>query len=350
LYIGGLVARLIYGRAMDIVRNAWPSGADQARKEGLFIMKSFTFRPSTPDPKVADLLRNAFFECSTGPSFPIVSNLGIRDSRDVREPHATFAPFMKQRPVLDNSLLPVHATIIADLPKRYKVSKYTFRDVKEELQHRTLLEHEMVACVAWWVGLFGEGLTGGGEKCKGELIPEAKFSPAGPRESDQSVRLINIRKFVNPRGSGSFITADDPLPPDTIPVAFTVRLDPRAIRTSLGWEEMTLLDWVRYLISPGRQREHDIRLSTRFVNRFLGVLQSLWNSLEPVIKEQIIGLMQNVEFIPTSRGRKKPDEAYFLEADLFSDLPVIQNLDVDDQILQELGVRRNIPWCDIKGR
>lgn len=350
MYIGGLVARLIYGRAMENVRIAWPSGTDQARKEGLFIMKSFTFRPSTPDPKVADLLRHAFFECFAGPSFPIVSNLGIRDSRDVREPHPTFAPFMKQRPVLDNSLLPVHATMIADLPKRCKVSKYLFRDVKEELQHRILPEHEMVACVAWWVGLFGEGLTGNGEKCKAELIPVARFWPAGLRESDQCVQLSGIRKFVNPRGSGSFITADDPLPPDTIPAAFTIRLDPKAIRTSLGWEEMTLLDWVQFLISPGRHREHDIRLSIRFVNRFLGVLQSLWNPLEHVIKEQIIGLMQNVEFIPTSRGRKKPNEAYFLEADLFGDLPVIQGLDVDEQILQDLGVRRNIPWCDIKGR
>lgn len=344
------MARLIYERAMDSVRNAWPSGLDKARKEGLFIMKSFTFHPSTPDPKVADLLRSAFFECSTGKAFPIVSNLGIRDSKDVRLPHPVFAPFMKQRPILDSALVPVHTTLVADLPKPYKVIAHRFGDVKEELQQRTFPEHEMIALVAWWVGLFSPGMTDKGEKCKAELIPVAKFYPASPRGPGEFVRLMDIRKFVNTSGSGSYISADDPLPPDTIPIAFTNRLDPKAVRTSLGWEEMTILDWVQHLISPGRHREHDIRLSIRFVNRFLSTLQSLWHSMEPAVKDQIIGLMQDIEFVPTNRGRKTPNEAYFLEADLFGDIPVIQSLEVDEQVLQGLGVRRNIPWGDIKDR
>ncbi|KAL4070259.1 hypothetical protein J3A83DRAFT_4094106 [Scleroderma citrinum] len=349
LYIGGFMARLIYERAMSNARNVWPSRAEQARKEGLFVMKSFTFRPSTPDPKVADLLRNAFFECSLSPSLPIVSNLGIRDSKDVRVPHTTFALFMKQRPTLDNSLLPVHSSMIADLPKRYKVTAYTFRDVKEELSQRILPEHEMIACLAWWVEIFGKGTTENSKKCKGELIPVAKFW-SSLRGSNQVIELINIRKFVDTRGSGSYILPDDPLPSDTIPIAFTVRLDPNAIQTSLGWKEMTILDWVRYLINPGLHREHDIRISNRFVNRVLGVLQSLWKSLESAEKHQIIDLLQDVEFIPTNQGRLKPNKAYFIEADLFNDLPVVQGLAVDEQLLQELGVRRNIPWSDIKAR
>ncbi|KAL4065267.1 hypothetical protein J3A83DRAFT_4099689 [Scleroderma citrinum] len=347
LYIGGFMARLIYEQAMGSVRNSWLAGAEQAREEGLSLMKSFTFRPSTPDPKVADLLRNAFFECSKSPSFPVVSNLGIRDSKDVRFPNPTFALFMKQRPVIDNSLLPEHATMIVHLPKRYKVTTYIFRDVMEELAQRTLTEHEMIACVAWWVELFRKGTAEA--KYNREFIRCAKFQPA-LQGSNRDVKLVDIRKFVNAKGSGSYILAGDPLPPDTIPIAFTAQLDPNAIRASLGWEEMTILDWVRYLTSPGLHHEHDIRVSTRFVNRVLGVLQSSWQSLEVVEKFQIIELMQGIEFIPTNRGPMKPKDAYFQEVDLFDDLPVVQDLDIDEQVLEALGVRNDISWNDIKPR
>ncbi|KAG6332025.1 hypothetical protein ID866_7064 [Astraeus odoratus] len=331
LYIGGFMARLMYERAMSHVRDVWPSGADQAQKEGLFIMKSFTFRPSTPDPKVADLLRHAFFECSISPSFPIVSNLGIRDSKDVRQPHPEFALFMKQRPVLDPSLVPLDKTMIADLPRRYKVTTYTFRDVRDELAQRTLSEEEMVACIAWWVRLFKEGVTEAGERWKKEFIPVAKFKPL------RGTRRAGLSDIY------------DPLPPDTIPISFTSRLEPDAVRTSLGWQEMSIVDWIRHITGPGLAREHDIRLSLRFSNRVINVLNTLWPSLDPAEREAVVEMMRGVECIPTSQGQKKPTEAFFPEADLFGDLAVIQVVEFDN-VLQELGVRRNVPWMQIKER
>lgn len=333
---------------MNHVHDTWASNIAKAREDGLYIMKCFTSQSSTPDSKVAEILRDAFFKCSHSSSFPIVSDLGIRDSKAVRVPHPDFTLFMKQCPVLDSALLSTDSTLITDLPKQLKVTDYTFRDVKNELAARIFTEDEMIACVSWWVRLSGQSITEVRERLRKEFLSVAKFNPMmrGHRE----IMLCDIQKFVNSKGWGSYIQYLDPLPPDTIPFTFTQELDPNAVQTSLGWQEMTIIDWITYLISPELDEENDIRRSLPFTNRIFGVLQELWPSLKPSVKEKITELLRDIELIPTSQGRKKPEEAYFSEADLFGDLAIIDNLDYNKQMLQELGVQRNIPWRLVKPR
>ncbi|KAI5991739.1 hypothetical protein F5J12DRAFT_861117 [Pisolithus orientalis] len=333
LYIGGFMARLIYERGMSVIRHEWSSRPDQARKEGLFLMKSFAFRSSS-DSNVAGLLQKAFFDCTPNLPFPIVSNLGIRDSKDVRKPDETFATFMKQRPVLD--LVPETESMIVTLPKWYKVSDYTFRDIVDELNQRVFTEEDMVAFITWWVKIclarWGDDIADGGEEVK------KQFNQA----SKSDVTLLNdIRKFVDGKGWGSYIRVEDPLPPDTIPISFTSRLNALAVRTVLGWEELTIVDWIQHVVGP--------RLNPDY-KRVLEILQSLWPSLKLPEKEKIISLLQNVDCILTSDGLIKPSEAYFPEADLFNDLPVIRPTDFNEQMLQEFGVKMFIPWSGIKGR
>lgn len=343
LYIGGFMARLIYERGMSVIRHEWSSRPDQARKEGLFLMKSFAFRSSS-DSNVAGLLQKAFFDCTPNLPFPIVSNLGIRDSKDVRKPDETFATFMKQRPVLD--LVPETESMIVTLPKWYKVSDYTFRDIVDELNQRVFTEEDMVAFITWWVKIclarWGDDIADGGEEVKKQFNQASKrFRPA-QRKSEHDVTLLNdIRKFVDGKGWGSYIRVEDPLPPDTIPISFTSRLNALAARTVLGWEELTIVDWIQHVVGP--------RLNPDY-KRVLEILQSLWPSLKLPEKEKIISLLQNVDCILTSDGLKKPSEAYFPEADLFNDLPVIRPTDFNEQMLQEFGVKMFIPWSGIKGR
>lgn len=341
LYVGGFMARLIYERSMSVVRNEWSSQPDQARKEGLFLMKSFTFR-SSPDSNVAGLLQKAFFECTPNLPFPIVSNLGVRDSKDVRKPNETFASFMKQRPVLD--LVPETEGMIATLPKWYKVSDYTFRDIVDELNQRVFMEGEMVAFTTWWIKIcvarWGDGITDGGDEVKMQFNQASKrFRPTLRKSEHDIILLSDIRKFVDGKGWGSYIRAEDPLPPNTIPISFTSRLDPLAVRTVLGWEELSIVDWIQHI--AGSTTNPDYR-------RMLEILQSLWSSLESPEREQIILLLRNVDCILTSRGLKKPNEAYFPEADLFGDLPVIRPADFNEQMLQEFGAKRFIPWSGVK--
>lgn len=343
LYVGGFIARLIYERGMSVVRNEWSSRPDQARKEGLFLMKSFTFR-STPDSNVAGLLQKAFFECTPNLAFPIISNLGVQDSKDVRKPNETFTSFMKQRPILD--LVADTEGMITTLPKWYKVSDYTFRDIVDELNERVFTEGEMVAFITWWIKFciakWGDGNTDDRDEVKKQFNQASKRFRPTLRESEPDIILISdIRKFVNGKGWGSYLRAEDPLPHDTIPISFTSRLDPLAVRTVLGWEELSIVDWVQHIAVATLNPDY---------RRVLEILQSLWPSLKFPAREQIISLLQNVDCILTSHGLKKPSEAYFPEADLFGDLPVIQPSDFNEQMLQEFGVQSFIPWSGIRER
>jgi len=346
---------------MGVVRGKWSEDPDEARMEGLFVMQSFAFHPSTPASNVARLLRDAFFDCSTSPSFPIISNLGVQDSKDVRQPNPALGPFMKERPVLDPSLR--DSSLINNLTKRYEVTPYVFRDVIEEFRLRILPEEEMVACLVWWTKLYATGgVSEEGIKLREQMFSFARFRPAEGGSSP--VYLSDIRKFVNQKGSGSFIQALDPLPFDTIPFAFTNKLDtktsvldpktnvldPKTVQTCLGWEEMTIVDWIRHLTGSGLRRDHDLRHSLPIVKKVFGVLQTLWTSLTPRDKRDIVMAMSSIECIPTKFGQKKPLEVYLPEADLFDDLPVVQVTDADEQLLLDLGVKRSIPWSLVKDR
>ncbi|KAH7886449.1 hypothetical protein F5I97DRAFT_2029040 [Phlebopus sp. FC_14] len=355
IYVGGYMARLIYERAMNAVQRTWPSEpsplTEELRKEGLYIMRCFTFHASTPDSKVAELLKKAFFDCSKSSSFPIVSNLGIRDSKEVREPHEEFGRFMKDRPTLDRSLLPTRSTMIPDLIGRYQVTAYTFSDVIKELDGRTLTENEMIGCLTWWTTRYGSQKEF--EKCKSRIWSLAKFRTS-LRTPPQDIALSGIKKFVDPRGNlGMLLNPTDPLPPDTIPLTVTARLrDAEAIRNSLDWQDMTPADWIRHLTTdPGLDPAYDIRTSPRFIDRVFDVLARLWPIMSSPVKDEVVALMQDVPCIPTSQGMRKPQNAYYVDADIFEDMPVtLLDVTMYAPVLDDLGVHKYVDWDHIRPR
>ncbi|KIJ11344.1 hypothetical protein PAXINDRAFT_171798 [Paxillus involutus ATCC 200175] len=361
LRIGGFLTRLIYDRAMTDIRNQWPESAsplkDRLRTDALYIMKCFTFRQTTPDPKIGELLQSAFFDCSTSLSFPILSNLGIRFSKDVRQPHAEFKPFMKSCPILDNALWPIRSTMIEQLPEEYPVTVYTFRDVKEELDKRTFSEDEMIACIGWWVKSFGtESKPMSGEDLitvwRDEFSPVAQFRPS--KLPPRIITLSTIKKFVDTRPRSSFIQNDDPLPPDTISMSFTRSLDVSQVKAALGWEHLTIVDWIQYLVSGhGLDPSQDICKNATFSDKVFMTLRNLWPSIQPTDRDKIVDLMRSVPCIPTNREHQKPQEAYFPEADLFNELPVVlfgQPYTEYETVLQALGVKRALDWDWVKDR
>ncbi|KIJ66620.1 hypothetical protein HYDPIDRAFT_26952 [Hydnomerulius pinastri MD-312] len=360
MYVGGYLTRLIYEQAMNDIRDRWPASPsplkDQLRDEALYIMRCFTTGNSTPDSKVSRALQKSFFDCSDSHSFPILSNVGIRDSKDVRQPHQDFSPFMKERPVLDSALWPTKSTLIEHLPEKYEVTVYTFRDVKAELEGRIFSEVEMIACIGWWVNTFGKQQKQASESVesmwKKEFSPVAKFSTKPTLHSPSRViNLSAITKFVDTRPRFSFIQNDDPLPPDTIPIPFTRRLDSNQVMAAIRWEYLTVVDWIRYLTAPGLDPAHDISKSYPFCERVLLALRNLWPSLKPADREQVTALMQAVPCIPTNKGHRKPKEVYFVEADVFNELPVVPQQLVDfDIVLDDLGVNRYLEWNFVRER
>ncbi|KAF9235383.1 hypothetical protein BU15DRAFT_78058 [Melanogaster broomeanus] len=364
LYIGGFLTRLIYEQTMKDIRERWPKTASSPpkdlRQEALYIMNCFTFRHSTPSSKVGELLQNAFFTCSTSRSFPILSNLGIRDSKDVRHPHPDFQPFMKERAILDDALCQTKWTLIEQLPENYAVGVYTFRDVKEELESRIFDEKEMIACIGWWTKSFGvpnNQLSGkdtvADEYWKKEFSSVARFHSSS-KTSPHPITLSTIKKFVDTRPRSSFaVQMDDPLPPDTIPIPFTRSLNPDQVNKALGWKHMTIVDWIRYLVSPGLEPSQDICKSHTFSEKVFTTLRTAWPSLQTSDRETIIALMQSVECIPTNQGHHKPQYAHFPEVDLFNELPVVQFVQHYSEygiVLEALSVKRYLDWSVVKER
>jgi hypothetical protein len=314
-------------------------------------MRCFTFRQTSPGPKVGELLQTAFFDCSASHSLSILSNLGIRDSKDVRQAHADFEPFMKERPILDSALQEAKSTMIEQLPTVYKVTLYTFRDVLEELRKRTFAEEEMIACIGWWVKMFGKHTEQAAVAMghRDDILSAAKFRSSS-KTSPADINLSTIRKFVDTRPGYHFIRNDDPLPEDTIPILFTSSLDSNQVTMALGWTHLTVVDWIQYLVSPGLDPSQDICKNPAFSEKVLATLRTSWSSMKPTDREAIIALMRSVECVPTNRGHLKPQDAYLPEADLFGDLPVVQLSQRYDTVLRDLGVNRHVKWRDVEER
>ncbi|KIJ09990.1 hypothetical protein PAXINDRAFT_16966 [Paxillus involutus ATCC 200175] len=359
--IGGFLTRLIYEDVMKNIRSRWPESSlllkDRLREEALYTMGCFTFRQSTPDLKVGQLLQDAFFKYSSSQSFPILSNLGIRNSKDVREPHATFQPFMIERPILVSELWPTKSTMIEQLPQQYSVVEYTFADVQDELKCRAFTEEEMIAFLCWWLNMYKISSntissTNLETIWNMQLLPDARFHSYS-QTSPQVIKLSTIKKFVDTRPLYNFLKDDDPLPPDTLPLSLAQTLNTDEVVAALGWEHLTIVDWLAYLVSPAVDPSHDICKDPTLSEKVFVRLGNAWPSMNDTDREAISDLMQSVLCIPTSQGYRRPSDAYFPEVALFDDLPVLdfpKPYSAYQVVLDSLGVKRYLEWNEVKDR
>ncbi|KAH7914527.1 hypothetical protein BJ138DRAFT_1123419 [Hygrophoropsis aurantiaca] len=364
LYIGGFIARLVYENEMEKIQADWPSndgvpqrlGPDDPHyKQALYAMKCFTFHNSTPDVKVGRILQANFFDCSAGDDFPILSTRGIRYTKNIRMPADDFAPFMRDMPILPPELVVGGSNLnkismIPDLPGYCEVPQFKFRDVLNEVEARVFRAEEMAACIRWWVTTFTKRFEGDPDRHIKAREKFMKFSrTAMPKSSSgKELRLEDIELFVDPDGQGTFITPDDPLPPNTIPLFFTNRINPDMIKTSLGWKEMTAVDWIRYLTTDELPFEHNMHTNHQWAEHVLVALTSargkrIWSSLPDEDRVAIKELMEVVPCIPTNKGLQLPKDSYFPTADVFKDLPTVTLPPFNEdygKMLEELGVQR----------
>ncbi|KIK42488.1 hypothetical protein CY34DRAFT_142335 [Suillus luteus UH-Slu-Lm8-n1] len=325
LYVSGFLARVAYDSEMGKVKDAWPTmQKPDAEKLALYTIKSFFFHPSTPDPKVSRLIKDAFYACSTTDQFPFISDQGIRYTKDILE------------------LRPVSTSMT--LPERLRITTYAYKDVVKELASRELSEGEMTACLHWLSNqLRNEGLGEEQRKCRNEIFKVGRTHTGG-----KEVRLSSISKFVGGRML-NFRRPDDPLPDDTIPPALIQGLDSYMILEYFEWQEMPITHWLRH-VKNNPSGAHDITRSFSFAQHVLVVLGAFWQSLNedsPLEVREILGDMTCIPTtITTVPHMVRPQEAYFPEADVFRDLPVVPSpLDYrTEQVLEYLGVQRR---CDI---
>ena len=360
---------------MDTVRKLWNKGVEDARNKGpdtsidpelqdtlrgraLHALKFFTFHPSTPSSVVSAALEEAFFSCAASSSlfsgakspFPIMSTSGVRDASDVRYPDETFSGFVKNLPVIPQAFHEQAKSIVDTLRRRGMLKEITFADVLQELRDRPLSEVEMIACFKWWVKMYTQGSSTNLDYVRTELLNAAVLSIEETDNAGKIIPLSTIESFLNSRSIGSLIITDGPLPPHLLPVSISRHFDPPSLMTAFKWRELSVVEWLRHVANPPAPHdpEHDLHLSAQWAERVLTQLSRASQSLSKNRLDEIAAILREHACVPTSCGLKKPEEAYFQNAHVFHDLPVVtfpSGVAVKgplEKFLQMIGVRKHV--------
>jgi hypothetical protein len=242
--------------------------------------------------------------------------------------------------------------MLAALRERGMCMDVTFQDVLNELKARILDEQEAVALLKWRIGLDAELTRAHGRELREVFLGAAIFCIKEEKGDgttvDKVVPLSSIRTYINPKNS--LIPLDSPLPDHTLPFSISKQLGNADFRGLFGWIELGVPDWITYLVNPTTRKETgvDITLDAVFAERVLGVIARAWASMNATQQQDVCNKLIDVPCIPTRAGIKVPREAYFANAHVFPDLPIIvmpkgTNLKGPmERVLVSLGVRRHV--------
>lgn len=369
LRVGGFLARAVYELKLNSIGKLWSgvmSGtpvedeaaeATRARLQShcLHVLLFFTFHPTTPSIVVSKQFRAAFFSAGVTANypFPIISTLGVRSAQDVRVFNPTVTGFLKNTPMLPPEVVQEAKVMLAALRERGLCSDVTFQDVLEELKGRNLDEQEAVALLKWLVGPAVDLTQVDRPELRTAVLGAAVICVKDVGNGDKAnqekvIPLAAIRTYVNPRSS--VIPLGSPLPSHTIPFSISKYLGAADFKGLFGWTELTVLDWIKYLVEPTPRKKTgvDITLDPIFAERVIGVLARVWPSMNSSHRTEACQKLGAVPCIPTDAGLKQPGEAYFAIAHLFPDLPIIvmpegTSIKGDvEKVLVALGVRKHV--------
>lgn len=210
---------------------------------------------------------------------------------------------------------------------------------------------ELIACFKWWVNLHKSGADGQVQRIRTELLDAAVLSTTTSDGTEKIITMGSIQSFLNTRSIGSLIPTDGPLPHHLLPVSISRHFDPQSLQSAFGWREFTIGEWLRHILGSeeiSQNVEFDMTKSAAWAERVLNVLARAWPSSARGVQEDIIGLLKDKTCIPTSAGLKVPGEAYFQNAHVFPDLPLITLPSGSpvkgpiEKLLQALGVRKHV--------
>lgn len=355
LWVGGYLARLIYELELIECMQAWAKTTptevairDAILARGLYALRFFSFRATTPSATVGQEMESAFFGCArSNKTMPLVSTAGILSVDKVRMPNDQLMEFAPELPVVTTATLSDAPKAVARLRERRLLQDITFEDIVKQLGERPLTEKEMVSCLRWWQQI---AATDGYQiDARNHLLDAAVLIT----DSSKVVPLSAVKTYINPQASS--IPTDMPLPSDTLPYSVTKELKGQHITRIFGWQELSLAHYVHYLVNPpmsggrsGADPETDVRVSASFAERVLTMLGRAWQSISATQHQAIIAELKTVPMIPTKTGFKVPGEAYFEKNLLFDDLPTIALPKSPairgglEKMLLAIGVRRTV--------
>lgn len=347
LRAAGIITRLAFANEMDDLSRRLRNSAEPGRKiskesiakfmpEALHTLKTFTFGDSTPSGQVGQIMEEAFWTCFKKASIEMYSSQGVLQTTQVRLGSDDLSSFVDSIPIVLEEMK--ESPFVRKLIDFGLISHITVTDVKQELEAKALTKSQAINFISW----------AGKKSLSGELDPGSRSAlldvavATVGNETDQGeiVALGSIKNFQNV----SKIPANLPVPPTTIPFAFTVN-SPVAELQALGWEPLEVLPWLRFLIETSRSglEEESITRSPKFAVQALTVLSKNWDLITTRDRETVAYLVKAHPVIPTKLGMRLPTESFFPSVKLFDDLPVIQGCEkVKEKFLTVVGVRKTV--------
>ncbi|KAG8950382.1 hypothetical protein FRC03_012900, partial [Tulasnella sp. 419] len=366
LYVGGFLARMVYERHVASIQESWDQAMQKLASnlvphhtllqelEARFgqLLRFFGFHETAPSPMFGDIMKDAFFECREEKSLPILSNKGVKSVYDVRQYDPMLLPFLKNQPMLPESVARASLNMIQILGVRNILRSASFDDILTDLSQSVLIEEEMVACLRWRVLLDAKQIEESQKQMiRDHFLQKVKFLRGNndPVNGGRITLLKDIRTCVL---WNSDIPHDRPLPPHTLPFSIGRNFQERELQSSFGWSSLGVLDWVEYLISPSTLKavgENDnMTVSAGFAEQVLMVMSGTWLSHPEEHKSKVVDILKDKPVVPTRNGLRPPTKSYFPAADIFEDLSIVMFpivLDIQEsfeQLLESLGVKKHL--------
>ncbi|CAG8475968.1 17554_t:CDS:10 [Funneliformis caledonium] len=335
LRITGILCRIVYEEEMFQIEQICNGCILRSNGEGkkfvrewlekraAHVLSHFTFQKSTPDSRVGEIIESQFFNCSE--QLSVLSTNGVLPISSIRIPDPGIAGIIKQVPIVPNIVFEQCITFFDKARAKNIIRGLTFQDVILELRSRILCEDEMVKLLKWWIGYSSNGNNNDSESTEFKQL-------AFVRIGDIYRALSTFDYYLNP----GIIPPDIDLPIDVFPYSISRNLQTSDLNC-LGLSELSLVTWAEFIVN-----NPNLEYCPTFAERVHNILEKSLKKTSKPNKEIIRQLFVHKKCIPTELGMKLPNEAYFQDVNLFSDLPTIKfqkPLSVQN-VMQLLGVRK----------
>lgn len=352
LRAAGIVCRIVWTSEMGELRTRianQPSASSKIRmgqvqpfiSEAITIFKNFTFKESTPSPKIRELLEDAFWRSGKKASIEVLSSCGVLPTHQVRIAPKDLS-FVEGVPVLPERLVEEAKPFVDKLVEYGLVTEVTVSDIREALEANTLTSKQLSEFLEWLVKNASKGMLDA--KTVEKLLSVAVANEdAKDGASGRLLLLGAIDSFHSP----SRIPPHMPVPETVMPLKYTSSFAKTDLE-SLGWQELQIVPWMRWLLAESKDRkvlaeEQDLTASANFSAQIFGLLSKQWDAMSQSSKQTLVELLSPQTVMPTKFGMKKPGDSYFPNVKLFDDLPTVTNLpNVKEKILVAFGVRKTV--------
>lgn len=336
LRVAGLACRITYVSEMASIQAQFGAEPSQALiPRTIYALQQFTSTASHPSALVGMKIDEAFWNCSKERSIEILSTKGVMASKNVRMPAETLS-FLGEVPMVPQELANGAVAFMMNLHNRGFITELTMHDIRQGLESRALNEDELQEFLKWC----GTKLEGGEIDIPGSRSlfenTVANIDVQPEKNSGRILALGDIRTYINP----ARITPSMPLPPDTIPFAFTRFVSVKQLQM-FGWIELSMVRWLRHMTTQPQLDE--FTKDEKIASSVLSLTSKCWEQLDASSKETVVKILTPHPIMPTKTGMRRAAESYFPTVKLFDDLPTVKTfVGSKEKFLLALGVRKTI--------